>query len=239
VKLDHTSRRTLAARRNFGNHGGSGLSVQHAYRCSEATDVRLRRPQQGANPRDLAGRVGALADPMTRPKHGLRPTVAGLGAYAPLVLGLTSTVPRVAAALALTMALAGCQAREDAPRPSSTPHSPASQGRPIGADPDARFYAVAAAVRFVRGYLSFQAGRLLAEQVPSTTEELLKRLRVPPASRSRQTEIVGARLERIDASSARVTVRVRSVDEQLTYPLPIDLVRRDGRWSVLSAGDDA
>jgi len=34
-------------------------------------------------------------------------------------------------------------------------------------------------------------------------------------------------------------VRVRSVDEQLTYPLPIDLVRRDGRWSVLSAGDDA
>ena len=179
---------------------------------------------------------------MTRPKHGIRPTVAGLGAYAPLVLGLTSAVPRVAAALALTMALAGCQAREDAPRPSSTAHTPASQGRPIGADADARFHAVAVAVRFVRGYLSFQAGRLLAEQVPSTSEELraaLKRLRVPPASRSRQTEIVEARLERIDASSARVTVRVRSVDEQLTYPLPIDLVRRDGRWSVLSAGDDA
>ena len=179
---------------------------------------------------------------MTRPKHGIRPTVAGLGAYAPLVLGFTSAVPRVAAALALTMALAGCQAREDAPRPSSTAHSPASQGRPIGADADARFYAVAAAVHFARGYLSFQAGRLPAEQIPSTSEELraaLKRLRVPPASRSRQTEIVGARLERIDASSARVTVRVRSVDEQLTYPLPIDLVRRDGRWSVLSAGDDA
>jgi hypothetical protein len=179
---------------------------------------------------------------MTGSKHGIRPIVAGLGAHTRLVLGLTSAVPRVAAALALTMALAGCQAPEGAPRPSSTAHSSASQGRRIGADADARFHAVAAAVRFVRGYLSFQAGRLLGEQVPSTTEELraaLERLRVPPASRSRKTEIVRARLERIDASSARVTVWVRSVDEQLTYPLPIDLVRRDGRWLVLSVGDDA
>jgi hypothetical protein len=31
---------------------------------------------------------------------------------------------------------------------------------------------------------------------------------------------------------------VRNVDEQLTYPLPIDLVRRDDRWTVQSAGDD-
>jgi hypothetical protein len=140
------------------------------------------------------------------------------------------------------MALAGCRGREDAPRPTSTANSPGAQGRPIGAHANARFDAVAVAMRFVRGYLSFQAGRLHADQVPSTSEELraaLKRLRVPPASSGRQTDIVEARLERIDASSARVTVRVRSVDEQLTYPLPIDLVRRDGRWSVLSAGDDA
>jgi hypothetical protein len=97
------------------------------------------------------------------------------------------------------------------------------------------------AVRFARGYLSFQAGRLVAQQVPAASQEVraaLKRLRVPPAVRSRRTKIVGAQLERIDALSARVTVRVRNVDERLTYPLPIDLVRRDGRWVVLSAGDD-
>jgi hypothetical protein len=102
-------------------------------------------------------------------------------------------------------------------------------------------YAVAAAVRFARGYLSFQAGRLLAEQVPAASQEVraaLKRLRVPPAVWSRQTKIVGAQLERIDALSARVTVRVSNVDERLTYPLPIDLVRRNGRWVVLSTGDD-
>ena len=100
---------------------------------------------------------------------------------------------------------------------------------------------VATSTRFVRGYLAFQAGRLAADQVPDATPELraaLKRLRVPPASKGRQTRIVGAQLERIDARSARVTVQVRNVDEQLTYPLPIDLVRRDDRWAVLSAGDD-
>jgi len=94
----------------------------------------------------------------------------------------------------------------------------------------------------VRGYLAFQAGRLAPGEVPTATPELregLKRLRVPPASRARRTRIVAAKLERIDARSARVTVQVRNVDEQLTYPLPIDLVRRSGRWAALSAGDDA
>jgi len=141
----------------------------------------------------------------------------------------------------LSVALTSCEARKESPRPTSTAHSSASQGRPIGAGAIARTDAVAVAVRFVRAYLSFEAGRLLAEQVPGVSEELraaLTRMRVPPASRSRQTEVVGARLERIDAHSARVTVRVRNVDEQLTYPLAIDLIRREGRWSVLSAGDD-
>src|SRR3954454_6304327 len=36
VQLDHTRRRTRAARRNFGNHGGSDLSDRYACRCSEA-----------------------------------------------------------------------------------------------------------------------------------------------------------------------------------------------------------
>jgi hypothetical protein len=167
--------------------------------------------------------------------------VARLGAYATLAFGTERAVSRVAAALAVAMALVGCGSHEGAPRVGSSAHSPTSEGRPIGAAAGARASAIAAAVRFVRGYLSFQAGRLLAQQVPGGSDELraaLKRLRVPPASRSRQTEIVGAQLERIDARSARVTVHVRNVDEQLTYPLPIDLVRRDGRWAVLSAGDD-
>lgn len=148
---------------------------------------------------------------------------------------------RVAAALALAIALVGCRAHDGSPTATSTAHSPASQGRPIGADADVRVDAVAAAVRFVRGYLAFQAGRLLAERVPGATPQLraaLNRLRFSPASRSRRNEIVSARLERIGARDARVTVRVRSVDERLTYPLAIDLVRRDGRWSVLSVGDD-
>ena len=101
---------------------------------------------------------------------------------------------------------------------------------------------VATSTRFVRGYLAFQAGRLARGPGPrAPAPELraaLKRLRVPPASKESPDRIVGAQLERIDARSARVTVQVRNVDEQLTYPLPIDLVRRDDRWAVLSAGDD-
>ena len=67
----------------------------------------------------------------------------------------------------------------------------------------------------------------------------MKRVRLSPASRTRPRAMAGARLERITASSARVTVAVRSLDEHLTYPLPIDLVLREGRWWVVSAGDDA
>jgi hypothetical protein len=77
--------------------------------------------------------------------------------------------------------------------------------------------------------------------VPDATAQLraaLKRLRIPPAAQDRQTKILAAQLERIDARSARVTVQVRNVDEQLNYPLPIDLISRPGgRWAVLSAGD--
>lgn len=197
--------------------------------------VRLRRPRNGAS------RARPLPDSLSRQKHGMWTAVARPSPDAALVMGTARAVTRVAAVLALTMALAGCRAHEGSPRATSSAHSSASQGRPIGAGAHARVHAVAAAVSFVRGYLSFEAGRLLAGQVPGATEELravLRRLRVSPASRRRRTEIVSARLERIDARGARVTVRVRNVDEQLTYPLPIDLVRRDGRWYVLSAGDD-
>ena len=227
-----------------GETSGIAGNNRPAWRDVEAldrVDVRLRRPPQRGNPAGLCGRAEPLPTRLVGRMYGIRRTVARPGAHAALLFGTTKAVPRIVAALALATALAGCGAHEDSPRPTSTVDSPAPQGRPIGADADARGYAVAAAVRFARGYLSFQAGRLVAQQVPAASQEVraaLKRLRVPPAVRSRRTKIVGAQLERIDALSARVTVRVRNVDERLTYPLPVDLVRRDGSWVVLSAGDD-
>jgi hypothetical protein len=227
-----------------GETSGNAGHNRPAWRDVEAldrVDVRLRRPPQRRNRADLCGRAEPLPTRMVGRMYGMRRTVARPGAHVALVFGSTKAVPGIVAALGLATALAGCVAHEDSPRPTSTVDSPAPQGRRIGADADARVYAVAAAFRFARAYLSFQAGRLLAEQVPAASQEVraaLKRLRVPPTVRSRQTKIVGAQLERIDALSARVTVRVRNVDERLTYPLPIDLVRRDGRWVVLSAGDD-
>ncbi|MGH2948423.1 MAG: hypothetical protein ACRDPC_19560 [Solirubrobacteraceae bacterium] len=144
------------------------------------------------------------------------------------------------ALLAAAAVLIGCGGGGGPPDRTPTP-TESSEGRQIGGASNPSAEAIATSTRFVRGYLAFQAGRLEPDQVPDATPELrnaLKRLRVPPASQGRETRIVGAQLERIDARSARVTVQVRNVDEQLTYPLPIDLVRRDDRWAVLSAGDD-
>jgi uncharacterized NAD(P)/FAD-binding protein YdhS len=77
--------------------------------------------------------------------------------------------------------------------------------------------------------------------VPDASAQLrraLRHQRIPPAQRDRRAEVVRAEVNRIDARSARVTVTVRNRDETLTYPLPIDLVRRQGSWLVLAAGDD-
>jgi hypothetical protein len=145
------------------------------------------------------------------------------------------------ALLAVIATLAGCGGGDNRERVTATPTEDSGEGRPIGGQSNPSTETIATATRFVRGYLRFQAGRLNPDQVPDATPQLrdaLKRLRIPPASQGRTTKIVGAQLERIDARSARVTVQVRNVDEQLTYPLPIDLVRSGGRWAVLSTGDD-
>jgi hypothetical protein len=154
---------------------------------------------------------------------------------------LRSRAPHFALLAALLTVPAGCGDGVDAePTPNPTATT-GSEGRPIGGASNASAEAIATALRFARRYLAFQAGRLAPDQVPDATPDLhdaLKRLRIPPASHDRQTRIVGAQLERIEQRSARVTVRVRNLDEQLTYPLPIDLIRRNDRWAVLSAGDD-
>jgi hypothetical protein len=141
--------------------------------------------------------------------------------------------------IAVVAVLAACGGNE---RSAATPTPrPGSEGRPIGAQPGPGDEAITTSMRFVRGYLAFQAGQLEPDRVPDVTPQLreaLERLRVPPASQDRPTKVVGVELERIDARSARVTVHVRNLDEQLTYPLPLDLIRRDSRWAVQSAGDD-
>lgn len=137
---------------------------------------------------------------------------------------------------------AGCGSASD-PVPSRSPSPQGSaEGRPIGGRTGPEAAATTAAIRFVRGYLAFQSGQLTADEVPDASRGLrqaLKRARIPPATRDRETAITSAVLERIDARSAHVTVTVRNVDEDLTYPLPIDLIARGTRWTVTSAGDDA
>lgn len=149
----------------------------------------------------------------------------------------------LAAAAVLALGASGCGGEDD-PMPAATDpgtNAQGSSGRPIGAAQGAEGEAVAAALRFTRGYLRFQRGELEASEVPRSTPELrrgLRRLRIPPAARRRRARVVRARVDRIDPRSARVTVTVTNEDEQLTYPLPLDLVRRVGAWQVLSAGDD-
>lgn len=138
------------------------------------------------------------------------------------------------------LALPGCGGGSPS-EPAAPAVDGAPSGRPIGGAHDPRQQAAATAVRFVRGYLAFQAGRLGPERVPDASAQLrraLRHQRIPPAQRDRRAEVVRAEVNRIDARSARVAVTVRNRDEALTYPLPIDLVRRQGSWLVLAAGDD-
>lgn len=138
------------------------------------------------------------------------------------------------------LALPGCGGGSPS-EPAAPAVDGAPSGRPIGGADDPRQQAAATAVRFVRGYLAFQAGRLGPERVPDASAQLrraLRHQRIPPAQRDRRAEVVRAEVNRIDARSARVTVTVRNRDEALSYPLPIDLVRRQGSWLVLAAGDD-
>lgn len=146
--------------------------------------------------------------------------------------------------LALAFLLGGCaDANSSPPVQRSAPRDAHDGGRAIGAEQSRDRQAIAAAVNFVEGYLAWQRGDLDdVDEIPSASADLaeaIRRARVPPAQRERDSAIAAARLERIDDRSARVTVTVVNRDEDLTYPLPVDLQRSsDGRWIVLAAGTD-
>ncbi len=147
------------------------------------------------------------------------------------------TTALVASVTALLTACGG-----EAPRPQRAPSGVSAEGRPLAGAVDARAMVRATALRFARGYLALQAGELPPDRVPHAAPRLrrsLQRLRVPLAQQTRDADVLGANVDRLDASSARVTVLVRNRDEQLTYPLPLDLLLDGRRWAVVSAGDDA
>lgn len=147
----------------------------------------------------------------------------------------------------LTITIAGgltaCGAGEPAPSPAPPPTEQGAGGRAIGAQQSPDRQAIAAAVNFMQGYLAWQRGELGdVDDIPNASADLaeaIRRQRVPPAQRERDSAIAAVRLERIDDRSARVTVTVVNRDEDLTYPVPVDLQRTtDGRWLVLAAGTD-
>lgn len=114
-------------------------------------------------------------------------------------------------------------------------------GRPLGAPQGQGGVAIDAALRFTRGYLRFSRGLLPAERLPAAAPELrgsLKGQRIPLASRDRRSAVVSADVKRLSVASARVTVTVRNISEGFDYPLPLDLVKRGGRWLVLTIPDD-
>jgi hypothetical protein len=153
---------------------------------------------------------------------------------------LAAPLRTTALVASVTVLVAACGG--EAPRPLRAPSGPSAEGRPLAGAVDARATVRATALRFARGYLAFQAGELSPGRVPHATRRLrrsLQRLRVPLAQQTREDEVLAANVDRLDKGSARVTVLLRDRDEQLTYPLPLDLLLDGRRWSVVSAGDDA
>lgn len=168
------------------------------------------------------------------PSLGRRIPTRALAVTAIAVVGVTAAV-----------ALGACGGAQPAPAPTPTPPDAEQDGggRAIGAEQGPDQEATGASVAFVRGYLAWQRGELAdVDEIPNASADLaeaIRRERIPPAQRERDSAIAAARVERLDAQSARVTVTVVNRDEDLTYPVPVDLQRTsDGRWIVLSAGTD-
>lgn len=128
--------------------------------------------------------------------------------------------------------------------------SPDSAAQPAGGAPRAARQLpatplarpLAAARRFLDGYLRFIYGRgsarAIADAAPSLRNRLAgSRLRIPPAANSRHPRVV--RLDGGRLAAGRVLVTATITDGgAAAYPISLTLARRDGRWIVVAEGAD-
>lgn len=101
---------------------------------------------------------------------------------------------------------------------------------------------LAAARRFLGGYLPFLYGRgsarAVAAAAPSLRDRLAaSRLRVPPAASRRHPRVVGLDGRRLASDRVLVTATIAD-GGPATYPVTLTLARRNGRWLVVAEGTD-
>jgi hypothetical protein len=145
------------------------------------------------------------------------------------------------AALALLL-LPGGEA-ELAPSPEPAPETTVSAPpgpAPHRAKPLAQ--PLAAARRFLDGYLPFVYGhgsaRAIAATAPSLRDRLAaSRLRVPPAASERHPRVAQIEGRRLTADRVLVTATIAD-GGPATYPISVAVSRRDGRWLVVAEGTD-
>lgn len=145
----------------------------------------------------------------------------------------------VAPLIAGCIALSACGATSN-PSTTSAPAPAQPSGRAIGGTQGPEQQAVATATRFTRGLLAYQSGQGTADAVPDTTSSvrgLIAKSRVPPAQRARPKEIASVNVFALNGDRAQVQVTVRNLDEDLTYPLNLELVARGDRWTVQGLAD--
>lgn len=101
---------------------------------------------------------------------------------------------------------------------------------------------LAAARRFLNGYLPFVYGHGTAQAIPATAPSLrdrlaASRLRVPPAASKRHPRVVGLDGRRLAAGGTLVTATIAD-GGPATYPISLTLARLNGRWLVVTEGTD-
>lgn len=96
-----------------------------------------------------------------------------------------------------------------------------------------------AARRFLAGYLALVSGRGSAESIPAASPALVtrlgSRLRIPPASRGRQSKIKRLEGRQIGAELVAVTAGISTAG--ISYSLALTVSRRRGRWVVVRVAE--
>jgi hypothetical protein len=169
-------------------------------------------------------RLGALADRRIADRDR-RPAFR----YAALLL--------IAAAIVLLLL-------PDGEPPSISPlrGSPAARYRAPDPPPAPASGPVAAARRFLAGFLPFLYGQgssdMIRAAAPALADRIARsRLRVPPAALDRHPRVT--QLESRRLGKGRVSIEVRIEDGGVaSYPIALTLARHDGRWLVVAEGID-